>query len=217
MRGVETACLWVATTNPGKAEEAERLLRAGVAGARRWLRIRHLGELPPAPPPEETGATYGENARLKAVAASARVPPTDAVLADDSGIEIDALGGRPGLQSARWGAPDGGMRLSDRQLNELLLRQLRGVPGGQRSARMVAAVVLRLPDGSEFVGHGVVEGYLAEDIRGGQGFGFDSIFCLPDGRRLSEVSAQDKDAISHRGQAVRSVLPALRRWLDAER
>lgn len=204
----------MASTNRGKAGEVERLICAALGECSARLCVLHLGDLPPEPPPSEDGQTYLDNARIKALAASRRLPGA-AVLADDSGIEIDALGGRPGIHSARWGVSPGSPVLAPDALNAHLLNELRGVPAAKRTARMVAVVVLRLSDGTEVLGRGAVSGRIATEARGGGGFGFDSIFLLPDGRRLSEVGPEVKDAYSHRGQAIAAIIPGLSAWLES--
>ena len=153
---------------------------------------------------DETGATYAENAALKAraFAAASGLP----ALADDSGIEVDALGGGPGPRSARYGGPG----LDDAGRAALMLRELAGVPDGQRGARYRAVVAIARPDGRLDSFDGVWEGSIGREPRGSGGFGYDPIFRLPDGRAAAELSAAEKDALSHRGQAVRAALEALR-------
>jgi XTP/dITP diphosphohydrolase len=206
------AQLLIATTNPDKAGEVSRILAATLEEELHRVTILNLTNLPWQDPPEEDGGSYEANARIKARAAVRRLP-TAACLADDSGIEVAAFGGRPGIHSARWGAEEKGQRLSALELNRLLLEQMRQVPAGARMAQMVTVVVLRLPSGIEYIGHGSVSGSIAMDIAGSEGFGFDSIFLLPDGRRLSQVSASVKDSVSHRGAAVRMVAPYVAAWV----
>lgn len=203
--------LLIATTNRDKAGEVLRVLSATLAESLQRLMVLSLADVPWQDPPEEDGDSYEANARIKARAAALRLP-TAACLADDSGIEVAALGGEPGIHSARWGAEEKGRRLSSLELNLLLLEKLRDVPPHARMAQMVTVVVLRVPDGTEYVGRGSVSGYIALDIAGSLGFGFDSIFVLPDGRRLSQVPASVKDSVSHRGAAVRMVAPQLAAW-----
>jgi len=181
--------LVIATRNPGKLAEFARLL-AGTG----WIAESLPAGLPPV---REDGATYAENAAAKArAAAEATGLPA---LADDSGIEVDALGGFPGIRSARWTEGDGP--------TELLLRS-RDVPPERRSARMRAAIALAWPDGRLVLAEGSVEGRLARAPRGAQGFGYDVIFELPDGRTLAEVADECKDRIAHRGRAMRALLQA---------
>lgn len=133
-------------------------------------------------------------------------------LADDSGIAVDRLNGMPGVRSARWA----GSGATDEDNNELLLRQLDDVPDEARTARFVCAMALVTPGGTEIVRHGVVDGRLLRAPRGENGFGYDPLF-LPDGHELTtaELDPAAKDAISHRGRAVRAILVDLQDWLGA--
>ncbi len=203
--------LVLATTNRGKVAELRRLL---VAALDPFLAVRleFIGlEAVGGGPVREDGANYEENARRKL----AVVPPAPgrAVLADDSGIEVDALDGAPGIHSARWARGPAGESLDGPGLNAELLRRLAGVAAPARGARMVCAVALRFPDGHVAIGSGEVRGLIASDQSGGGGFGYDRVFLLPDGRRLSEQPSAVKDALGHRGNAVRAVAPALAAWL----
>jgi len=149
---------------------------------------------------EETGSSYLENARLKGVAgAAARGAPT---LADDSGIEVDALGGRPGPRSARFAGDDA---TDERNLRELI-RALKGIPASGRTARYRCMALLAHPDGSEIHAEGICEGTLIAKPRGSRGFGYDPIF-VPAGWDLTmaELSDGEKDRISHRGRALRAL------------
>ena len=162
------------------------------------------GDDGPWPDVEETGDTYLENALLKARAvAAARHEPA---LADDSGIEVDALGGRPGPRSARFAGEDAS---DDRNLEELI-RALKGVPAAGRTARYRCVAVLAFPDGEEHHADGVCEGILEPKPRGTGGFGYDPIF-VPVGwdRTMSELTDEEKDRISHRGRALRALGEAL--------
>ncbi len=180
----------LATRNPGKLAEFGRLL-AGTG----WTLLPLPPELPPVP---EDGETYAANAEAKARAA-ARGTGLPA-LADDSGIEVDGLGGLPGIHSARWTEGDGP--------TELLLRAA-ALPPERRSARMRAAIAWAWPGGRCVVAEGSVEGRLAAAPRGNTGFGYDVIFELPDGRTLAEVGDAEKDRIAHRGHAIRALLALL--------
>lgn len=160
--------------------------------------------LPPIDP-IEGGRSYLENATIKATsfARVARMP----ALADDSGLEVDALDGRPGLFSARYGgvSPSGdGLRM------QRLLEELRGVPRGLRTARFRATVVLALPGGETHAREGVVEGRISEAPRGENGFGYDPIFELPEGLTMAEIGER-KEAISHRALAIRAMIDVLTR------
>jgi XTP/dITP diphosphohydrolase len=163
-----------------------------------WLTVDdHQG---PWPDVDETGSTYLENARLKGVAGAAALGvPT---LADDSGIEVDALGGRPGPRSARFAGDDA---TDEHNLKELI-RALKGVPTSGRTARYRCVALLAHPDGSEIQAEGVCEGTLIGKPRGSRGFGYDPIF-VPAGwdRTMAELSDEEKDRISHRGLALRAL------------
>jgi XTP/dITP diphosphohydrolase len=160
----------------------------------------HAGDLP-----EETGWSFAENAMLKARHVRAAVAGEDWVLADDSGIEARALGGRPGVRSARYA----GERATDAENLELLLRELRG--SADRAVRYVAELVALGPGGRVARGRGELTGTLAERPRGGGGFGYDPAF-VPDGetRTVAEMEPAGKDAISHRARAAAALLRQLR-------
>lgn len=160
----------------------------------------------------EDGATFDENATRKALgyAALARA----LVLADDSGLEVDALGGAPGVRTRRFAAPDA----TDEQNNAHLLTLLAGVPEEGRGARYRCTLVLARPDAVVAVTHGTLEGRIATSSRGSGGFGYDPIFEPdgepPGGRTLAEYTPAEKNHISHRGRAARAMLPELARLGD---
>ena len=192
----------LATRNAAKLRELARILEPSVA-------LAGLDEFPGAPDVPETGATFEENALLKA-RAIARHTGLPAV-ADDSGLSVDALGGMPGVLSARWAGGHG----DDRANLELVLAQVAHVPDTRLGARFVCAAALALPpegpaEGAlrEWVVTGQVEGRLTRVPRGSGGFGYDPIF-LPDGSDLTtaEMTPQAKDAVSHRGRAFRALAP----------
>jgi XTP/dITP diphosphohydrolase len=163
-----------------------------------WLTVdNHEG---PWPDVEETGSTYLDNALLKARAGAAALG--EPALADDSGIEVDALGGRPGPRSARFAGEDA----TDQQNLDELIRSLKGVPGSGRTARYRCVAVLAFPDGRELHAEGICEGTLVGKPRGTSGFGYDPIF-VPEGwdRTMAELSDEEKDRISHRGRAFRAL------------
>jgi XTP/dITP diphosphohydrolase len=163
-----------------------------------WLTVdNHEG---PWPDVEETGSTYLDNALLKARAGAAALG--EPALADDSGIEVDALGGRPGPRSARFAGED----TTDRRNLDELIRALKGVPGSGRTARYRCVAVLAFPDGREVHAEGTCEGTLLGKSRGTRGFGYDPIF-VPEGwdRTMAELSDEEKDRISHRGRAFRAL------------
>lgn len=184
-----------ATSNPGKVREAQALLAS--SGIELEVRPLWLGH-------EETGATYLENARAKAAAAM-RLSGSP-VLAEDSGLEVDALGGLPGPRSARFAGPGA----ADGENNAKLLRLLDGVPEEDRTARYRAVAVLRLPSGREITGEGSFEGRIGTEPRGEGGFGYDPLF-VPDGeeRTAAELSPEEKNARSHRGAALRRLAEAV--------
>lgn len=161
--------------------------------------VRPLADVPGAALPEETEGSYRGNALLKARAA-ARLTGAWA-LADDSGLEVDALAGAPGVRSARYG--DAG--LDDAGRCALLIEALRGVPPARRTARYRCVVAVVDPTGREHVTEGVAEGVIAEAPRGTQGFGYDPVFFSPPlGRTFAELSPEEKARVSHRGQAMRA-------------
>lgn len=149
---------------------------------------------------EETGSSFAENALLKARAIAAL---TDgAVLADDSGLEVDALGGAPGIYTARYA----GEGASDAERMQKLLSELDGVPDNKRTARFVCVMALVLPNGTANTFEGVCSGQIAHAPRGENGFGYDPIFLLPDrGKTLAELPSEEKNTISHRFRALEQV------------
>ena len=190
--------LLLATGNAGKVREIRAIL--GDAG---WELLTPAEAGVAIPPIVEGDRSYAENAIAKAVAA-ARASGLPA-LADDSGIEVDALDGQPGVTSARYGGP--ALR-DDRDRNALILRRLDGVPPARRGARFRAVVALVLPGGGVFTREGIVEGRIALAPRGENGFGYDPIFLLPDNRSMAEIG-DEKDRISHRALALAALRPLL--------
>jgi XTP/dITP diphosphohydrolase len=194
--------LVLATTNPGKLAEMRALLAAEPALA--GVALVASADFADAPAVAETGATFAENARLKA-AALARATGLPA-LADDSGLCVDALDGAPGLHSARWAGP----LASDADRTRALLAALADVPDDRRAARFVCALAAVLPDGRTAEAEGVCEGVIARAPRGTQGFGYDPVFLLPEsGRTLAEMTPDEKNRDSHRARALRRLTPAL--------
>ena len=198
-----TVRLVLATLNPHKVTELSRILD-GDGGPGAGVSLTSLAEFPCAPDVAETGATFADNALLKAraIAAFTGLP----AVADDSGICADALNGMPGVLSARWSGRHG-----DDQANlDLLLAQLADIPDERRGAEFRCAAALVQPGGAEQVTVGVLRGRLIRARRGTGGFGYDPIF-IPDGGTLTtaELSPADKDAISHRGRAFRALAPAI--------
>ena len=188
--------VFVASTNPGKLREYERMF--GEVGVRVvspnvaeiWREVA------------ETGATFQENALLKARAFYEALPQEARdedwwVLGDDSGLEVDALDGGPGVQSNRWA---GAGTTADTR-NSRLLEVLKEVPDERRTARFRCVIALIASDRTEHIVDGAVEGKIAHEPKGSGGFGYDPIFVLEDGRRMSELSPDEKNSLSHRGIA----------------
>jgi XTP/dITP diphosphohydrolase len=187
---------WVAgTRNRGKLAELREIL--GEAG----IPVLPLDEFPAAPEVEESGTTFEENARLKALTLARALGRV--VLAEDAGLEVDALGGAPGPRSARFaGEPQ-----DPRKNNELLLRRLAGVPLERRTARFRCAACLASPDGILAESEGATEGRILFEPRGAGGFGYDPLFFSLELRRsFAEAPSDAKNAVSHRGRALRALL-----------
>lgn len=193
--------LLLATRNPGKVREAARLL------ARLPVEPVSLDDEGIAEEAEETGETFEANAAQKSLFYSSRSRLV--TLAEDSGLEVDALDGRPGVRSARYGGPG----LDDSGRLRLVLREMEGVEAARRTARFVSCVALSR--GGRLLGtwRGTVEGVLLTEPRGEGGFGYDPIFFVPRlGKTTAEISTAEKNEISHRGEAFRRLsegLPAL--------
>jgi XTP/dITP diphosphohydrolase len=185
--------LVVATLNRDKARELAAIL------ARPGLELAALADWPDAIAPEEDGATLADNARIKARAAVALTGLP--AVADDTGLEVDALGGAPGVLSARYA----GAGATYAHNVDRLLAELAGVARERRTARFRTVCVALHPDGREWVGEGVLEGSIIEARRGANGFGYDPVFELPAGRTLAELADDEKNAISHRARALRAL------------
>lgn len=188
--------LMLATGNPGKVRELRDLLALHLDLTSAALLTPHDW---PAPLPDvaEMGATFAENARLKAeaLAAATGLP----ALADDSGLCVDALGGAPGLYSARWA----GAGASDADRNTKLLLALADVPPERRTAHFICAIALALPSGRTVLAEGVCEGLILDTPCGADGFGYDPLFLLPAvGRTMAELTAEEKNRLSHRALAI---------------
>ena len=192
--------LLLATRNAGKLAELQRLLASAVPGVE-VLGLRDVPEYPEAP---ETGATFEENALLKAREA-VRYTGLPAV-ADDSGLTVDALNGMPGIFSARWSGRHG----DDEANTALLLGQLTDVPDERRGGAFVCAAALVTPEGAEHVLRAEWRGAVIREKRGSNGFGYDPVF-VPAGGQLTaaELQPAEKDAVSHRGQAFTALLPVI--------
>jgi XTP/dITP diphosphohydrolase len=192
--------LVLATGNQHKLVELARIL----AASRVEVDLTGLGEFPGAPDVAETGATFAENALLKgrAIAGFTGLP----TVADDSGLCVDAMNGMPGVLSARWSGRHG----DDEANLRLVLAQTADVPDDRRGAQFVCVAALVLPSGKEHLSEGLVSGRLIREPRGSNGFGYDPIF-VPDSSDLTtaQMSSPAKDAISHRGRALRALAPVI--------
>jgi XTP/dITP diphosphohydrolase len=200
--------LLIATHNPGKLREYRDLVEAQLTDI--GLDITSLDDVGIAWEPEETGDTFAENAIIKATvfAANSGLP----TLADDSGLEIDALGGAPGVHSARYGGTGRG---EDGRRIQLVLDQMRDVPPPERTARFRCVVALAMPGGTVETADGVVEGYIGQEPLGQHGFGYDPIFYLPEfGCTMAQLDPAIKNRISHRARALLAALPLLRRLIE---
>ena len=194
----------VATGNPHKVEEIREIL------APSGLVVRSLDEVGgPFAEPDETGRTFEANARIKAVAYAKATGRT--VLADDSGLEVDALGGAPGVHSARYAGVGATRAERDAANNAKLLRELAQVPDARRAARFVCVLCIARPDGTLLAeSRGTFDGVIGRAARGTNGFGYDPLLVLEDGRTSAELSPAEKNARSHRGNALRALVAKLR-------
>lgn len=192
----------VATRNPGKVGEFQAML------GRLGYDIESLLDYDTAPETEETGSTFEENAELKSKEAAAYFG--HAVLSDDSGLEVDALDGAPGVYSARFA----GENKSDAANNALLLEKLADTPADQRTARFVCALSLAKPSGETLTVRGTMEGQIGFEQKGTNGFGYDPLFLIPAlNQTAAELTKSEKAAISHRGQALKKLEAALTTFL----
>jgi len=191
--------LLIATHNAGKKREYARLL-SGLG-----IELVTLDDLGIAEAIEEDGASYAENALLKARGYCAAQGLL--TLADDSGLEVDALDGAPGLLTARYAGEDA----TDKERYQLLLEQLRGVPDARRAARFRCVIALAWPDGRTQIAEGTCEGHITHEPRGAHGFGYDPVFYLPEyGCTMAELAPEVKNRISHRARAAAAVREILR-------
>lgn len=197
--------LLLATRNKGKIEEFRRILEEIAPGE---IELVGLDQFPNLADVEETGSTFEENALLKArqMAAATGLP----AIADDSGLCVDALGGDPGIYSARWSGVHGD---DEANLNKVL-EQMKDVKGQERSAYFICVAALALVDGTGHCEEGRFPGTLLDHPVGESGFGYDPIFS-PLGYSIStaQMSAEEKDAISHRGKALRAIAPHVRKMV----
>jgi len=198
----ETTRLLVATGNPGKLREYEQLL-AGLPITLTYLTREGITD-----EVEETGETFADNAVHKAED-YARISGL-LTLADDSGLEVDALGGAPGVQSARYA----GRGATDEDRYQFLLERMRDVPCEERGARFRCVIAVAEPEGQVYTAEGTCEGMIALAPRGGYGFGYDPIFYLPDQEKtMAQLAPEVKNRISHRARAAQDIRPILERIL----
>lgn len=200
--------VFLASRNAKKLQEMERILREHAPG----VEVVGLDDVPAYDEPVEDQPTFEGNALLKARAGLAATGLPS--LADDSGLCVDALNGMPGVLSARWSGPPTGSGLGqDARNNDLLLAQLEDVPDERRGAHFACAVAYCHPDGTELVVHGRMSGRVIREPRGSGGFGYDVLFVAEEhdaeGLTSAELPPGEKDAISHRGRALREIAPAV--------
>lgn len=191
-----------ATGNAGKIREAGEIL------AELGMEVISMKEAGIHTEAEENGETYAQNALIKARAVAAMAKDA-IVLADDSGLEIDYLNKEPGIYSARYLGEETSYRIK----NKNLIERLEGVEDEKRTARFVCAIAAVLPDGRELTTMGVVEGRIGYEEKGSGGFGYDPIFYVPEfGKTTAELSEEEKNAISHRGRALRAMAEELKKY-----
>jgi len=207
-----TVTLYAATTNPGKLRDFSVAAAEGGFLVESWPRFAEI------PAPDENELTFAGNARLKAQYYSRLIPGL--ILADDSGLEVDALGGEPGVRSARY-ADDAGFRShgddnalsADERNNLYLLSRLRGI--AQRSARYRCVLAVAREGQLLLTAEGTVSGEILAAPRGTGGFGYDPLFWIPQLQfTMAEISPEEKHTLSHRGRAFRALLPGLKRLVD---
>lgn len=198
----------VATTNPGKAAELEAMLDLDVT----WLT---LADFPDVPEVKEDGATFIENARKKAAGYATETGLW--TIADDSGLVIDALDGAPGIESARFsGEKNSDRTLIDHKNIAKVLKLLKGVPTEKRTARFVCSLCLASLDQILIETQGTLEGLITEKEIGNNGFGYDPIFFVPHLKKtVAQLTREEKNAISHRGNAIRKLKPLLNKLLKS--
>jgi len=194
--------LLIATHNRGKLREYRHLLEDLPVD------LTYLDDVGIQEDVPETGSTFEENAVQKARAYAAMSGML--TLADDSGLEVDALNGAPGVRSARYAGPHAG----DQERIDKVLRALAGLPPQKRQARFRCVIAVATPEGEVYTAEGTVEGVIVERPRGNHGFGYDPIFLLPDrGQTMAELPPEEKNRISHRARAAAAIKPTLRRLI----
>lgn len=193
-----------ATGNAGKMREIREILSDF------GLEILSMKEAGVAADIVEDGSTYEENALLKARAVAKKTGEPDIVLADDSGLEVDYLNKEPGIYSARYLGEDTPYTIK----NHNLIERLNGVPDEKRTARFVCAIAAVLPDGRELTTRAAIEGRIDYEEKGQGGFGYDPIFYVPEfGKTTAELTEEEKNAVSHRGKALRAMKEELKKVL----
>ncbi|MBZ1531167.1 XTP/dITP diphosphatase [Leuconostoc mesenteroides] len=199
--------LIIASNNTHKITEIEALL-ASISIDLPVVSLQEIGDVPEI---VEDGTTFEENA-VKKVETIAKVAPNDYILADDSGMSVDALNGEPGVYSARYAGDH------DDQANiDKVLQKLAKVPNEQQTAHFNSVIALHSPKGSNLIVNGQVDGYITESERGQDGFGYDPIFFVPSmNKTFAEMSASEKNTISHRGLALQELGKKLPVWLKGE-
>ena len=195
-----------ATGNKGKIKEIQMIM------ADTGLEVVSMKEAGIVVEPDENGTTYEENAMIKARAVAEYTD--DIVMADDSGLEIDYLNKEPGIYSARYMGEDTSYRMK----NANLIERLNGVPDEQRTARFVCAIAAVLPDGTELTTRAAIEGRIGYEEKGSNGFGYDPIFYVPRfGKTTAELTEEEKNQVSHRGQALELMKKELKKYEDISR
>lgn len=195
--------LLIASANKGKVAEYRALLHGLDCELLSLSDVGLDGDIP------ETGTTFEENARIKAVECAARSGLL--TLADDSGLEVEALGGEPGIRSARYA----GEHATDADRVAYLLQKLRGVPPERRGARFVCVIAIATPSGEVAFCTGVCPGSIVTEPRGESGFGYDPAFLLPDlGLTMAQLPPEVKNRLSHRGRAAAAARPVIQRFID---
>ncbi|WP_404444203.1 XTP/dITP diphosphatase [Sutcliffiella horikoshii] len=184
----------IATNNPGKVKDFEVIFEP------KGFKVKSLADFPEIPDVEETGTTFEENALLKAEVVSAHLGKM--VLADDSGLEVDALNGEPGVYSARYA----GMDKDDQKNIQKVLHGLEGIADEKRTARFVCVLAVVDPEGEKFTVRGTCEGIIAGEPIGENGFGYDPIFYVQEKQKtMAQLSKEEKSEISHRGNAIKEL------------
>ena len=196
-----------ATGNEGKMKEIRMIL------ADLQVPVLSMKEAGLQTDVEENGKSFAENADIKATAIQ-KLSPEDIVLADDSGLEIDALNKEPGIYSARYLGEDTPYSIK----NANLIQRLEGVPEEKRTARFVCAIAAVLPDGRELTTRATIEGRIGYEEKGTNGFGYDPIFYVPEfGKTTAELTEEEKNQVSHRGKALELMKEELKKYEDTDR